>query len=97
MVELEEGRIEEEAGRSSVGSKRWDYVSTADCGRPVLEGGRARLRRQPVFRALVPGRSRQAIALSMICASWVLLTAPICVACTLPSRKIIRVGIPRTL
>ena len=39
----------------------------------------------------------QAIALSMICASWVLLTAPICVACTLPSRKIIRVGMPRTL
>jgi hypothetical protein len=39
----------------------------------------------------------QAIALSMICVSWVRLTAPIWVACTLPSLNTIRVGMLRTL
>lgn len=37
------------------------------------------------------------IVLSINCDSWVLLTAPIWVASTLPFLKIIRVGIPRTL
>src|SRR5690606_40079599 len=39
----------------------------------------------------------QAIALSMIWVSWVRLTAPIWVACTLPSLNTIRVGMLRTL
>jgi hypothetical protein len=79
-------RVRAWRGGRVVPSNEWNLTPAA----------RRRKARRQGFRASNSVGAGAYSALSIICASWPLLTAPIWVASTLPFLNTIKVGMPRT-
>ena len=79
-------RVRAGRGGRVVPSNGWNLTPAA----------RRRKARRQGFCTGNSANARAYSALSIICASWPLLTAPIWVASTLPFLNTIRVGMPRT-